>query len=65
MKNSFLWIFCFDKMNTHVSGIIACRISFDRELNLLDSVVDQLLRYLSAKLAVRRLNEHENFRINP
>lgn len=39
--------------------------SFDSLINLLYSVVDQLLRYLPAELAVRRFHEHEHFWIDP
>lgn len=38
--------------------------SFDSFINLLDSVVHELLRYLPAQLAVGRFDEHENFRID-
>lgn len=44
-----------------------CRLmkkSFDSFINLLDSVVHELLRYLPAQLAVGRFHEHENFRID-
>lgn len=57
------------KLMTRAAFDVLCSVSlneksFDSFINLLDSVVHELLRYLPAQLAVGRFDEHENFRID-